>query len=61
QVGFYYMANAGGRLVGTLLSGYVYQVAGLEACLAVSSAMILLAGVMAIRIGKQPEDRPSAC
>lgn len=61
QVGFYYMANAGGRLVGTLLSGYVYQVAGLEACLAVSSAMILLAGVLAIRIGKQPEDRPSAC
>lgn len=61
QVGFYYMANAGGRLVGTLLSGYVYQVAGLEACLAVSSAMILLAGVLSIRIGKQPEDRPSAC
>ncbi len=56
QVGFYYMANAGGRLVGTLLSGYVYQVAGLEACLAVSSAMILLAGVLVISIGKQPED-----
>ena len=25
NVGFYYMANAGGRLVGTVLSGWVYQ------------------------------------
>lgn len=54
QVGFYYMANAGGRLVGTLLSGYVYQVAGLEACLAVSSAMILLAGLLASKIVMHP-------
>ena len=28
NVGFYYMANAGGRLVGTLLSGVLYQLAG---------------------------------
>ncbi|MBD3767481.1 MAG: organoarsenical effux MFS transporter ArsJ [Gammaproteobacteria bacterium] len=54
QVGFYYMANAGGRLVGTLLSGYVYQVAGLEACLATSSAMILLAGLLASQIVTHP-------
>ncbi len=50
QVGFYYMANAGGRLAGTVLSGYVYQVAGLEACLAVSSVMIVLAGLLALKI-----------
>jgi hypothetical protein len=33
NVGFYYMANAGGRLIGTLLSGALYQVAGLGGCL----------------------------
>ena len=26
NVGFYYMANSGGRLVGTVLSGLVYQI-----------------------------------
>jgi MFS family permease len=33
NVGFYYMANAGGRLVGTLLSGALYQLAGIAGCL----------------------------
>ncbi len=33
DVGFYYMANAGGRLVGCLLSGALYQAAGLAGCL----------------------------
>jgi len=33
DVGFYYMANALGRLIGTILSGWFFQVAGLEACL----------------------------
>lgn len=56
QVGFYYMANAGGRLAGTLLSGYVYQLAGLEACLAVSAGMILLAGLLAMKIPTQLEN-----
>lgn len=28
DVGFYYMANAGGRLMGTLLSGLTYQAGG---------------------------------
>lgn len=42
DVGFYYMANAIGRLIGTLLSGWVYQAYGLEACLWVSSAFLLL-------------------
>jgi predicted MFS family arabinose efflux permease len=33
NVGFYYMANAGGRLAGCLLSGLLYQAAGLGGCL----------------------------
>ena len=42
DVGFYYMANAMGRLVGTVLSGWVYQAYGLQACLWVSSAFLAL-------------------
>lgn len=33
DVGFYYMANALGRLIGTVLSGVIYQYYGLLACL----------------------------
>ncbi|WP_019557952.1 organoarsenical effux MFS transporter ArsJ [Thiomicrorhabdus arctica] len=50
DVGFYYMANAGGRLAGTVLSGYVYQVAGMEACLFISAGFIVIAGALAGRI-----------
>ena len=42
NVGFYYMANAAGRLLGTLLSGALYQYAGLTACLWMAA---LLTGV----------------
>ncbi len=48
NVGFYYMANAGGRLAGTVLSGWIYQVAGLQACLWVSALMIGLAVVLSL-------------
>ncbi len=44
NVGFYYMANAAGRLVGTLLSGLVFQLAGLVGCLWVSALFVLIAG-----------------
>lgn len=47
DVGFYYMANAMGRLLGTVLSGWMYQVWGLEACLLVSALCLLLAGWLA--------------
>jgi len=47
DVGFYYMANAMGRLTGTILSGWVYQVSGLEACLWISAVFVLLAAVLA--------------
>ncbi len=47
DVGFYYMANAMGRLLGTVLSGWVYQVAGLEACLWISAVLVAMAAVLA--------------
>jgi len=43
DVGFYYMANAAGRLVSTLLSGLIYQYYGLAACLTGSSIMLVAA------------------
>ena len=45
DVGFYYMANAIGRFLGTLLSGLVYQLAGLEACLLTSGGMVFIAAL----------------
>lgn len=41
DVGFYYMANAAGRLLGTVLSGWVYQQWGFIACLIISCALLL--------------------
>ena len=46
NVGFYYMANAGGRLVGTVLSGWVYQHHGLEGCLWWSAGFVLAAALI---------------
>ncbi|MEC4725473.1 organoarsenical effux MFS transporter ArsJ [Shewanella sp. D64] len=55
DVGFYYMANAMGRLLGTLLSGYVFQIAGLEACLWISSAMLAITALISVYLPrKQP-------
>ncbi|MEO0342138.1 MAG: organoarsenical effux MFS transporter ArsJ [Pseudomonadota bacterium] len=42
DVGFYYMANAAGRLIGTLLSGISYQIGGLSLCLGIAAGMIAL-------------------
>lgn len=39
DVGFYYMANAAGRLIGTLLSGISYQLGGLPLCLSTAGIM----------------------
>nr|WP_222708336.1 hypothetical protein [Alkalisalibacterium limincola] len=50
DVGFYYMANAMGRLLGTVLSGWLYQAHGLEACLWVSAAFLVLAGVLSLAL-----------
>ncbi len=42
DVGFYYAANASGRLMGIVLSGALYQWGGLLACLAGSATMLAL-------------------
>jgi len=55
DVGFYYMANAAGRLFGTLLSGWVYQVAGLAACLLISALMILAASIISKLLPRQAQ------
>jgi predicted MFS family arabinose efflux permease len=52
NVGFYYMANAGGRLTGTVLSGLVYQQIGLIGCLWFSSAFVVMAGLLSLPLGK---------
>lgn len=48
NVGFYYMANAAGRLVGTVLSGLLYQWKGLEACLWASVGFVLVAAFLSL-------------
>lgn len=50
NVGFYYMANAMGRLIGTLLSGLVFQLGGLQACLWVSAAFVATAALISLRL-----------
>ncbi len=54
DVGFYYMANASGRLLGTVLSGYVFQAYGLEACLIISSLFVVAAAGLSLRLDPQP-------
>jgi predicted MFS family arabinose efflux permease len=48
NVGFYYMANALGRLTGTVLSGVMYEWHGLEACLWTSTAFVLVTGALSL-------------
>jgi hypothetical protein len=50
DVGFYYMANAAGRLAGTVLSGGLYQWFGFEICLLVSALFILVASLVSIKL-----------
>ena len=50
NVGFYYMANAGGRLVGCLLSGVLFQLSGLAGCLWGTFAFALMAALIALRL-----------
>ena len=55
DVGFYYMANAAGRLTGTLLSGAVFMLGrseteGMQACLWASSVLVLLSWISSLRL-----------
>jgi len=53
DVGFYYMANAAGRLIGTLLSGFLYQYYSLAVCLIASSIFITIAAIISFFLPKR--------
>ena len=56
DVGFYYMSNAAGRLLGTLLSGLCYQVAGVAGCLGMAALLLALGWIATQRLaGLRPE------
>lgn len=55
DVGFYYMSNAAGRLLGTVLSGWAYQSFGFEICLIISSVFVALATVISTALPKHPQ------
>lgn len=57
NVGFYYMANAAGRLTGTVLSGWIYQVDGLVGCLVWSTLFIFAAALLSIKL---PDPAPAS-
>ncbi|MEA2152605.1 MAG: transporter, family, 1-arseno-3-phosphoglycerate exporter, partial [Solirubrobacteraceae bacterium] len=59
NVGFYYMANAAGRLAGTVLSGLMYEWHGLTACLWTSTAFVLVAGALSHLLPSQAGSRAS--
>ncbi|TVQ20278.1 MAG: MFS transporter [Leptolyngbya sp. DLM2.Bin15] len=50
NVGFYYMANSGGRLAGTVLSGLIFQFYGLVGCLWVSALCVLIAEIITLNL-----------
>lgn len=60
DVGFYYMANAMGRLMGTLLSGWLFQSHGLAVCLLVSSGFVLLAALLSAGLPHHRRLNPAA-
>lgn len=56
DVGFYYSANAAGRLVGTLLSGMLYLWGGLDLALWGSAAFVALTWLLTLRLPALPEN-----
>jgi len=52
DVGFYYMANAVGRLAGTFASGIAYQTGGLAACLWLSAGLVILSAIFAVFLSR---------
>ena len=55
DVGFYYAANAAGRLLGIILSGLLYQLAGIEGCLIGSAVMLILCWALTFILPTAPE------
>jgi predicted MFS family arabinose efflux permease len=60
NVGFYYMANAAGRLLGTLLSGWLYLQGGLQACLWCSALLVALSWFSSLRLPALPHQGAAA-
>ena len=60
NVGFYYMANAAGRLFGTVLSGALFLIGGLPACLWCSSLLVAMAFAVSTRLPTPPRQRSAA-
>jgi predicted MFS family arabinose efflux permease len=58
DVGFYYAANAAGRLIGILLSGSLAQYGGLSACLWGSAAMLALCLALTFLLPTGSQSRP---
>ncbi|MGI9606286.1 MAG: organoarsenical effux MFS transporter ArsJ [Acidimicrobiales bacterium] len=50
DVGFYYAANAAGRLVGTLASGVLYMVGGLDAALWGSTGSLAVTALLSVQL-----------
>lgn len=53
DIGFYYMANAAGRLFGTVLSGWLFQVSGLGVCLLVSACLIGITAMISLALPRE--------
>ena len=60
DVGFYYAANAMGRLFGILLSGVLYQIGGMTACLIGSALMLAFCGLITLALPATAHARLSA-
>tara|TARA_Y100000996_G_scaffold63826_1_gene43232 strand:- start:272 stop:1432 length:1161 start_codon:yes stop_codon:yes gene_type:complete len=59
NVGFYYAANALGRLFGTLLSGLAYLVGGLDAALWVSAGFLVINWALTLTLPQTQSSAPS--
>ncbi|WP_299678618.1 organoarsenical effux MFS transporter ArsJ [uncultured Roseobacter sp.] len=59
DVGFYYMANAAGRLLGTVLSGLSYQIGGLPLCLGTAAVLLVLSTFGAAQLREAPAETAS--
>jgi MFS family permease len=55
DVGFYYMANALGRLLGTVMSGIIYQFTNLITCLIISAIFAAFSALLIKRISLAPQ------
>jgi len=60
NVGFYYMANSGGRLLGTITSSISYQLFGIVGCLWISSFFVLVAALVSFKLPSPQKLEPAS-